>query len=78
METTFYYIDEIQNRADGICNVVNPVQRSSLAAGLSYYYERRSKLVANTEFTSACLGMRDNHGNQIQPWEEFATAYSAE
>ena len=40
----YYYIYEIQNRADGIDNVLQVVQRQSLATGLSYFYDRCSKM----------------------------------
>lgn len=74
---TFYYIVELQNRADGLTNSTI-TQRSSLANALSYYYERKSKLIPNTEFVSAVLTLIDNEGNTIEVAELIETQYKAE
>jgi len=74
---TFYYIVELQNRADGLTNSTI-TQRSSLANALSYYYERKSKLIPNTEFVSAVLMLIDNEGNTIEEAELIETQYKAE
>lgn len=74
---TFYYIVELQNRADGLTNSTI-TQRSSLANALSYYYERKSKLIPNTEFVSAVLMLIDNEGNTIEVAELIETQYKAE
>lgn len=74
---TFYYIVELQNRADGLTNSTI-TQRSSLANALSYYYERKSKLIPNTAFVSAVLVLIDNEGNTIEEAELIETQYKAE
>lgn len=49
-----YYILEHDIRPDGVINTTE-TSRSSLALALSYYYDRQSKLVVNTDFVSAHL-----------------------
>lgn len=49
-----YYIIEHQIRPDGVVNT-SEVGRAAFASALSHYYERKSKLVMNTDFTSAHL-----------------------
>lgn len=49
------YTYELQVRPDGIINVVAPEMRSEEHLALSYYYERVSKMTANTQFTSVVL-----------------------
>ena len=72
----YYFITELQNRPDGIVNST-VTTRSSLATGLSYYYDRASKACTNTDFTSVALTLQDQHGNIVLN-EEFDTLYEAE
>ena len=72
----YYFITELQNRPDGIVNSTITT-RSSLATGLSYYYDRASKAVTNTDFLSVALTLQDQHGNIVLN-EEFNTLYEAE
>lgn len=69
----YYFITELQNRPDGIVNSTITT-RSSLATGLSYYYDRASKAVTNTDFLSVALTLQDQHGNIVLN-EEFDTLY---
>lgn len=57
-----YHIIEIQNRADGINNVQEIVSRNSLAAGLSYYYDRCSKMAGTTLYPTVTLILVDSNG----------------
>lgn len=72
-----YYIIEHDIRPDGIVNT-SENGRSTFAAALSYYYDRMSKLVVDTNFTSAHLMLveenlavikQDNVETQYQPAE---------
>ena len=49
-----YYIIEHDIRPDGIVNT-SETGRSTFASALSYYYDRQSKLVVDTNFVSAHL-----------------------
>lgn len=49
-----YYIIEHDIRPDGIVNT-SETGRSTFASALSFYYDRQSKLVLNTDFVSAHL-----------------------
>ena len=69
-----YIIIEIQNRADGINNVLEPVVRNTLANGLSYYYDRCSKMSATTLYPSVTLVLMDTDGN-IYENKHLTTAY---
>lgn len=60
-----YYIVEHQKRVDGEINV-SEVRRSSFASALSYYHERYSKMVMNTEFISVSIMLVDEDLNVIQ------------
>lgn len=60
-----YYIIEHQKRVDGEINV-SEVRRSSFASALSYYHERYSKMVMNTEFISVSIMLVDEDLNVIQ------------
>lgn len=53
-----YYVIEHQIRPDGVVNV-SEVGRTTFAAALSYYYERKSKLVMSEVFVSAHLMLVD-------------------
>ena len=71
-----YHIIEIQNRADGINNVQNIESRNSLATGLSYYYDRCSKMAATTLYPTVTLMLIDSDGTVIEN-KHLTTAYVA-
>lgn len=72
-----YLIIEIQNRADGINNVLDIVARNSLATGLSYYYDRCSKMAATTLYPTVTLMLMDSNGTVYEN-KHLTTAYEAE
>ncbi len=72
-----YHIIEIQRRPDGINNVLDPVTRNSLSSGLSYYYDRCSKMVATTLYVSVTLILIDSDGTIIEN-KKIPTAYQPE
>lgn len=69
-----YHIIEIQNRADGINNVQEIVSRNSLATGLSYYYDRCSKMAATTLYPTGTLILIDSNG-VVYENKHLTTAY---
>lgn len=71
-----YFITELDARPDGIINSTL-TGRSSLANGLSYYYDRASKAVTSTQFTGVALTLQDENGSIILN-EHFDTIYEAE
>jgi hypothetical protein len=71
-----YFIIEIQNRADGIDNVQNIVSRQSLATGLSYFYDRCSKMAATELYPTVTLMLIDSDGTVIEN-KHITTAYVA-
>lgn len=71
---TQYLIIEVQNRADGINNVQAIESRNSLATGLSYFYDRCSKMAATTLYPTVTLVLMDTNGNIIKN-ERITTAY---
>jgi hypothetical protein len=73
----YYYIIEIQNRADGIDNVQPIVARQSLATGLSYFYDRCSKMAGTTLYPTVTLMLIDSEGKVIKN-EHLETAYTPE
>lgn len=73
----YYYIIEIQNRADGIDNVQSIVARQSLATGLSYFYDRCSKMAGTTLYPTVTLMLIDSNGNVIEN-KHIETAYTSE
>ena len=72
----YYFVTELQARPDGIINSTITT-RSSLANGLSYYYDRASKAVISTQFTGVALTLQDENGSIILN-EHFDTIYEAE
>ena len=68
----YYFITELQKRPDGIVNNTLTT-RSTLANGLSYFYDRASKAVANESFVSVALTLQDERGTVIKN-ECFDTA----
>lgn len=70
-----YHIIEIQNRADGINNVQSIESRNSLATGLSYFYDRCSKMSATTLYPTVTLMLIDSDGTVIEN-KHLTTAYA--
>ena len=69
-----YHIIEIQNRADGINNVQAIESRNSLATGLSYFYDRCSKMSATTLYPTVTLMLIDSEGTILEN-KHLTTAY---
>ncbi len=72
-----YLIIEVQNRADGVNNVLDIVARNSLANGLSYYYDRCSKMAATTLYPTVTLVLMDTDG-KVYENKHIVTAYEPE
>lgn len=72
-----YFIIEIQNRADGIDNVQEIVSRQTLATGLSYFYDRCSKMSATTLYPTVTVMLIDSEGTIIEN-KHLTTAYVPE
>jgi hypothetical protein len=72
-----YHIIEVQNRADGINNVQEIVSRNSLATGLSYYYDRCSKMAATELYPTVTLILIDSNGTVYEN-KHLTTAYQPE
>lgn len=72
----YYFVTELQARPDGIINSTITA-RSSLALGLSLYYDRASKAVTSEQFTGVALTLQDQNGTIILS-EHFDTIYQAE
>ena len=60
-----YLILEVQNRADGINNVQNIVSRNTLSSGLSYFYDRCSKMAATELYPTVTIMLMDTNGTVI-------------
>lgn len=69
-----YFIIEIQNRADGIDNVQEIVSRQTLATGLSYFYDRCSKMSATTLYPTVSVLLINSEGTIIKN-ERIKTAW---
>ena len=69
-----YHIIEIQNRADGVNNVQAIESRNSLATGLSYFYDRCSKMAATTLYPTVTVMLIDSEGTIIKN-EHLTTAW---
>ena len=61
-----YHIIEIQNRADGVNNVLAIETRNSLATGLSYFYDRCSKMAATTLYPTVTVMLIDSEGTILE------------
>lgn len=72
-----YLIIEIQNRADGVNNVLDIESRNSLATGLSYYYDRCSKMAATELYPTATLILIDSNGTVYEN-KHLTTSYQPE
>ena len=71
----YTFLTELQTRPDGIVN--NSVTaRSSVAAGLSLYFDRASKAVVSTQFTKVALTLEDQDGNIFEN-RAFDTLYNS-
>jgi len=72
----YTFLTELQTRPDGIVN--NSVtSRSSVAAGLSLYFDRASKAVVSEQFTKVALTLEDQDGNIIEN-RAFDTLYNSD
>ncbi len=71
-----FFVIEHQTRPDGIINT-SETSRSTLALALSYYHERYSRMVVNTEFVSVSLVLVDADLNVIQH-DTIETQYKPE
>ena len=69
-----YHIIEIQNRADGVNNVLAIETRNSLASGLSYFYDRCSKMAATTLYPTVTIMLIDSEGTILEN-KHLTTAY---
>ena len=69
-----YFIIEIQNRADGVDNVQEIVSRQTLATGLSYFYDRCSKMAATTLYPTVSVLLINSEGTIIKN-ERIKTAW---
>lgn len=72
----YYFVTELQTRPDGIVNSTITT-RSSLALGLSLYYQRAAAAVTSEQFTGVALTLQDQDGTIILN-EHFDTIYQAE
>ena len=72
-----YHIIEIQNRADGMNNVLAIETRNSLSTGLSYFYDRCSKMAATTLYPTVTLMLIDSDGTILEN-KHLTTAYAPE
>lgn len=72
----YYFITELDARPDGVINSTI-TSRSSLATGLSLYYQRASAAVTSQQFTGVALTLQDEQGTIILN-EHFDTIYEAE
>ena len=61
-----YFIIEIQNRADGVDNVQEIVSRQTMASGLSYFYDRCSKMSATTLYPTVTVMLIDSEGTILE------------
>lgn len=61
-----YLIIEVQNRADGVNNVQPIVSRNSLSTGLSYFYDRCSKMAATELYPTVTIMLIDSNGLVIE------------
>lgn len=71
-----YYIIEHDIRPDGVVNT-SETGRTTFASALSFYYDRMSKLVMNTDFTSAHLMLVEEKLSVVKN-DDVETLYQAE
>lgn len=72
----YYFVTELDARPDGVVNSTITT-RSSLALGLSLYYQRAAAAVTSEQFTGVALTLQDQDGTIILN-EHFDTIYQAE
>lgn len=70
-----YFILENQKRADGVVNTTT-TGRSTFASALSYYHERYSKMVMNTEYVWVSIMLVDEELNVVEQ-AKIDTLYEA-
>lgn len=70
-----HFIIEHQTRPDGEINM-SEVERRNFASALSYYHERYSKMLVNTEFVSVSIMLVDENLNVVQH-DTIQTQYQA-
>lgn len=70
----YTFLTELQTRPDGIVNS-SVTARSSIAAGLSLYFDRASKAVLSQQFTKVALTLEDQDGNILEN-RAFDTLYN--
>ena len=69
----YTFLTELQTRPDGIVNSTLTA-RSSVATGLSLYFDRASAAVVSKQFTKVALTLEDQNGAIIRN-EAFDTLY---
>ena len=69
----YYFVTELQTRPDGIVNSTITT-RSSLALGLSLYYQRAAAAVTSEQFTAVALTLQNQNGEIILN-DKFDTLY---
>lgn len=69
----YYFVTELQARPDGIINSTI-TSRSSLATGLSLFYQRAAAACTSEQFTGIALTLQDEKGSIILN-EHFDTIY---
>lgn len=70
-----YFIFENQKRNDGVVNTTT-TGRSTFASALSYYHERYSKMVMNTEYVWVSIMLVDEELNVVEQ-AKIDTQYEA-
>lgn len=75
MEQQFFVI-ELQHRPEGIINQVITAKNTRTSA-LSYYYERKSKMLMTTLYTRVAVMVTDSNLTVIEQ-DAFDTLYQAE
>ena len=71
-----YYIIENQIRDDGVINNIVTV-RQSFASGLSYFYDRCSKMIVTELYPKVAISLTDEELNVVQH-EIIVTQYPGE
>lgn len=72
----YYFLTELQSRADGKVNsTINAY--SSLAVGLANFYTRAAVAVTTTDYPAVALTLQDQYGTIVKN-ECFDTQYTEE
>jgi len=61
----YTFLTELQKRPDGLVNSTLTT-RSSLAAGLAFYYQRAAVAVTTKDYQWVALTLQDEEGNIIE------------